>query len=340
MDYEERLKNYAYDRVEDELHKTVDDIAKPVSRQVVKFSDVTIDTGYGITYEVADVTLPPNAAGLVQSELRQSKNLLKDNMGKGLDGATNEIMHQTVTSLMSVMRDKKSLDEASREIAAHTKETVKNVVIYNVKSVAKKEAERWGRQAANYAVKKAGLQCLKSGASAFPITEALVLGDMLKDSVINLLDGKINEEQFIQEVSRKATVVAVQLACAPLPGGLIISMVMTSACQSLFSLMDAAKNQVAADRRKRIQKIAEEALVEMNHQRKLMEQYIEEDREKFDSNVKKGFNLIFNGMYSNDVEGIADGLNVIMSNFGKQAAFSKYEEFDDFFMDNDTVFKL
>ena len=39
MDYEERLKNYAYDRVEDELHKTVDDIAKPVSRQVVKFSD-------------------------------------------------------------------------------------------------------------------------------------------------------------------------------------------------------------------------------------------------------------------------------------------------------------
>ena len=50
--------------------------------------------------------------------------------------------------------------------------------------------------------------------------------------------------------------------------------------------------------------------------------------------------LNFSGIQNNDVEIIAGGLNCIMENFDSKVAFSNYEEFDEFFMDDDTAFKL
>ena len=78
----------------------------------------------------------------------------------------------------------------------------------------------------------------------------------------------------------------------------------------------------------------------MERQRGVMKKYFADEKFQWDKNIQEGFELITSGTYSNDAEVIAQGLDKILKNFGGQVAFGSYREFDDFFMDKNSVLKL
>lgn len=361
----ENYKNDLREKAKSMLTEKAVEKSKPVSRELVKFSDKAHEAGYKISCEFAEVTLPPRVSKEITRELRISTSRLKKENGNNLEVATAEIVSSSTKTLFDFATGEKNFDETSQAIAAQTKVVVKNVVIEKGKEVAIQEAERIGRKVVGNAAQKI---LLKAGANSNVAVKALVLGNMIKDNVLDLLEGKIDEEQFVKEVGKKGLTLAIEtvggfvgaeigasygaiigqtMIPIPVVGAVIGSTVTAVACSGLiaavdatFELWDASKINAAADKRKIISKIKTDALAEMERQREVMKKCFADEKLHWDKNIKDGFELIATGTYSNDAEIIAQGFDKIMKNFGGQVAFSSYKEFDDFFMDEDSVLKL
>ena len=348
-DYGGRLKNYAREKVAD---KAVEE-SEPYRGELVKLSDAAHESAYKVTYELAEVSLPPKISRDLTRELRISTDKIKRANHDNLDAAAVEIISSSTKMIFDFATGEKNFDETSQAIAVQTKVVVKNVVIERGKQVALDEAQN---------------VLLKVGLNSNVAGKVLAFGNMIKDNVVDWVDGKISDEQFVREVGKKGLTLAVESVGAfvgaevgatygavigqtiipiPVVGAVIGSTVTAVACSgviaatdALLRLWDASKINAAADRRKIISKIKTDALTEMNRQRGVMQKYFADEKLHFDKNVQAGFELIASGTYSNDVEVIAQGLDKILQNFGGQVAFSSYEEFDDFFMDDNAVFKL
>ncbi|MGH4137656.1 hypothetical protein [Clostridium sp.] len=99
-------------------------------------------------------------------------------------------------------------------------------------------------------------------------------------------------------------------------------------------------NKLSKVKLEKVNSIAAQALVEMKYQRNLLKNIIEEEYEKWDEAFDNGFEAIFVSTINNDVEGISAGLNEILSIFGETVKFKTFEKFDEFFMDESSVFTL
>ena len=313
------------------------------NKEIVKFSDLAIDKGYKFSYEIAEKTLPPKFAAEVEKNLRHATNLLKEKNKDAIEDETVKLVNSGVEAVIGVAKNEKTFEEASRELAAQGKTAVKNIVLENAKEVALEESKRVGMEI----LKKNGLQILKSGGAANPALNAIILGDMIKNSALKFIDGKISEEEFIKEISKKGAILAIETIGAfagsfalpiPVVGALVGSTVTSIACNAVISVMDAAESQIkslynaskiqaAADRRARIAKIKSEALAEMQRQREIMQECFAEENLQWNKNVQAGFELISAGTFENNVDTIARGLNKILENFNSQVAFSSRSDF-------------
>lgn len=352
-DYGERLKNYARDEIANQAVEK----SEPYRTELVKLSDAAHESGYKVTYEIAEATLPPKISRELTRELKTSFDKIKKTNHKNLDAAAIEIISSSTKTIFDFATGEKNFDETSQAIAVHTKVVVKNVVIERGKKVAINEAQRIGGKMVSNTAKNL---LLKVGLNSNVAGKVLTFGTMIKDNVVDWVDGKISDEQFVREVGKKGLMLAVDSVGAtygavigqtiipiPVVGAVIGSAVTMVACNAVISTVDAAlrlydasKINAAADRRKIISQIKADALTEMSRQRGIMQKYFADEKLQWNKNVQTGFELIASGTYSNDVEVIAQGLDKILQNFGGQVAFSSYEEFDDFFMDDNAVFKL
>ena len=161
---------------------------KNATTALVKFSDLTVDAGYKISYELTEKTLPPKYAAEVEKNLRHSAKLLKEKNRQSIEDETVALVNSSVAAVMSVAKDEKSFDEASRELVAQGKTAVKNVVIENAKEIALEESKKIGADI----LKKSGLNILKSGGKVNPAVNALILGDIfLKNNLSRKLPPKV-----------------------------------------------------------------------------------------------------------------------------------------------------
>ena len=362
----DETKTFARDKTRDKIaDKVTDKLAPHVTGELAKLSDAANESAYKVTYELAEVALPPKISRELTRELRISVDKIKQTNHNNLDAAAVEIISSSTKTIFDFATGEKNFDEASQAIAVQTKVVVKNVVIEKGKQVAVAEAQRIGGKMLDNAAKNL---LLKAGLNSNIAGKVLTFGTMIKDNVVDWVDGKISDEQFVREVGKKGLMLAVDSVGAfvgaeigttygavigqtlipiPVVGAVIGSAVTMVACNGVIAAVDAAsrlydasKVNAAADRRKIISKIKTDALAEMNRQRGVMQKYFADEKLQFDKNVQAGFELIASGTYSNDVEVIAQGLDKILQNFGSKVAFSSYKEFDDFFMDDETVFKL
>ncbi len=359
--YGDKLRNYARDKVANQAVEK----SEPYRQELVKLSDAAHESAYKVTYELAEVSLPPKISRELTRELKISTDKIKKTNHDNLELAAAEIISSSTKTIFDFATGEKNFDETSQAIAVQTKVVVKNVVIERGKQVAIDEAQRIGGKMVGNAAQNL---LLKAGLNSNVAGKVLAFGNMIKDNVVDWVDGKISDEQFIREVGKKGLTLAVESVGAfvgaevgatygavigqtmipiPVVGAVIGSTVTAVACSgviaatdTLLRLWDASKINAAADRRKIISKIKTDALAEMNRQRSVMQKYFADEKLQWDKNVQAGFELIASGTYSNDVEVIAQGLDKILQNFGSKVAFSTYEEFDDFFMDDNAVFKL
>lgn len=322
--YGDSLRNVAFDCAEVELRRRGRSVAESVGENLAKVSDTALENGYKISYEVAEYTLPPKLAQDVEQQLRISTNILKAKYADNLNEATVEVMNSSITALVSVAKNEKSLDEAGQALASQSASAVKTIVIERGKRVAIDEAQRIGEHFAGQAVQKIVRQV---GGQNNPVLNALAVGSIVKDLALDWADGKISDEQFVKLFTRRCTVLVLKSLAANVPGGIFAGAAIDYACNELFALMDAAEFQASVDRRRIIAKIKADALTEMNRQRGLMEKYFAEEKREWDKNIQAGFKLIASGTYSNDVEVIAKGLDKILQNFGGQVAFNNSDDF-------------
>lgn len=322
--YGDSLRNAVFDYAEADLRRRGRPVAKFVGENLAKGSDTALESGYKISYEVAEHTLPPKLAGDVERQLRISTNTLKAKYADNLKEATVEVMNSSITALVSVAKNEKSLDEAGQALASQSASAVKTIVIERGKRVAINEAQRIGTELAGQSAKKIIRQV--SGKNN-PVLNAMAVGGIVKDLALDWADGKISDEQFVKLFTRRCTVLVLKSLAANVPGGIFAGAAIDYACNELFALMDAAEFQASVDRRRIIAKIKADALTEMNRQRGLMEKYFAEEKREWDKNIQAGFKLIASGTYSNDVEVIAKGLDKILQNFGGQVAFNNSDDF-------------
>lgn len=360
--YGDKLRDKTRSKIAD---KVTEKVAPHVTGELVKLSDAAHETAYKVTYELAEVALPSKISRELSRELKFSADRIKASNRDNLEAAAVEIISSSTKTIFDFATGEKNFDETSRAIAAQTKVVVKNVVIEQGKQVAINEGQRIVRQVGGTTAKNL---LLKAGINSNVAGKVLAFGAMIKDNVVDWVDGKISDEQFVREVGKKGLTLAVESVGAfigadigvtygaavgqtlipiPVVGAIIGSTVTAVACSAVVAtvdatlrLWDAAKVNPAAHRRKVVAKIKTDALAEMNRQRNVMQKYFADEKLTWDANVKAGFELIASGTYSNDVEVIAQGLDKILNNFGSRVAFSSYEEFDDFFMDDNAVFKL
>lgn len=322
-DYGDKLKERAK---EEAIKKAKEEIAKPVSRELVKFSDAVLEQGYKVSYEIAEDNLPPTMSRELERQLRISTDKIKSENERNLNEATTKLIATTTGTLIDVVKGDKNFDEASCALANKSTSVVKTIIIERTEKVIIAESERIGKKIAGQASQKI---IRKVTGSNNPVLNAIAFGDIVKDLAFDWADGKISDEQFVKLVIRRCTVLALQGLAKGLPGGIFASTAIEHACNEIFALMDVmnAGLDAASKRRSTISKIKSEALAEMNRQRGLMEKYFADEKLTWDKNIQAGFKLISEGTHSNDVEVIAQGLDKILQNFDSQVAFTNREDF-------------
>lgn len=199
-------------------------------------------------------------------------------------------------------------------------------------------------------------------ANSSEIAKIVTVALVVKDSAAKYLNGEIDGKEFIEEVGEKGTMMVAGMiggtvgreigtwiggviGTGLLPGigtaggaavgrvvGEILGTIISSvACAAITTLFDAKKHMNDFKlKENQIKKIEREALSEMEKQRMKFRSIIERELKQWDEEIQTGFNMILAGACKEtyDLQGVTDGLDKILSVFGKKVAFHNLEEYE------------
>ncbi len=186
----------------------------------------------------------------------------------------------------------------------------------------------------------AGKDIAKFVAQELPIAEittVIVIGR----SVLRCLDGEISEEECATEILLSGAgylAFKVGFACGGPAGAVIASLVVSQISATVLKYQQEKK--IVAKRLAKFNRIVSDALVALEEQKKILVNLREKEREKLEKAFNTGFEYIQISILQNNVEGIADGLNCILSIFNEKCAFQSVDEFNEFFDDESAVLVL
>ena len=210
-----------------------------------------------------------------------------------------------------------------------------------------------------FAVKAVGKDVIKDITDAASINNPLVKygAEHVAESACRLIDGDITAEEFMLEIGDKGATMLAQMAggevgaivgeiigisvggflgagAGAVIGKAIGTMIATVACNVIIAIKkNLISNFKSLDdyklQEKAIHKLETEAIAEMEYQRQKFREIVENEYEKWDENIEAGFNQI---MYSAcqevyDLQGITDGIDKILSVFGKSVLFKNINEY-------------
>ena len=245
-----------------------------------------------------------------------------------------------VHNIVSVVQGDKSIKEAAKDSVVET-----GAIILSSK------LQQIGVDAANQVLKKSGVKLLQQAAGANIIGNVVIIGMRVNDSFVHFLDGKIDAEKFMFEVTMQGGTLAAEtmgamvgqaLIPVPIAGAIIGSMITSVVCGLVVDLMRTARDSIefVKERRQFIEDISANAKSEIDKQRYELERLIKENQEKSDQCFNEGYELIFSGIQRNDVEIISKGLGTVLSQFGENVYYENYGDFNRDFMNEDFEFTL
>lgn len=275
-------------------------------------------------------------------------------------GATNTLvnsaiplMTEAVRKLIDVAQGKESLSDAAKEMG---KTTVKvavaggtNKLLVNVLS----------SQMSN-----SGSAVLREIAGSSPMAQIIAVAAIVQESAVKYINGEIDGEEFIDEVGVKgATMVAgmiggqvgreiggiigaaVGTVAVPIPGlgtgvgyaageviGQVLGVIITTvSCSAIMSVYNTSKHMNDYKlKESQIRRLEQDALKEMEIQRGKFREIVEREYKVWDETIQSGFEQILKSACEEtyNLQGITDGLDKILSLFGKQVKFSTMEEYE------------
>lgn len=164
-------------------------------------------------------------------------------------------------------------------------------------------------------------------AQKLPAAE-IAMAAMAINTVRQYLDGNLSAEECVfQIISNGAGTCAYQLGMligGP-AGAIVTSVIVTQIANAIVEYKQMKK--IAAAREAEINNVLREAMSEIVCQRTALKEYFEAEKKRWDDTIDYGFSVILSSALEWDPSGITDGLNMILSLFGKQVLFPTTESF-------------
>ena len=91
---------------------------------------------------------------------------------------------------------------------------------------------------------------------------------------------------------------------------------------------------------KRYDKLLEDFNNKIQSDRTIINEYIQKKNHSYNSFVLKGYHNLCQSIKSNDINGVTNSLNQILTYFDKEILFENLDIFDEFFFDNNKVLKI
>ena len=119
---------------------------------------------------------------------------------------------------------------------------------------------------------------------------------------------------------------------------MIASMIIMNVYRNILNIL---KSVNAHEKRLReVSRLINTAVSEIKKQNDNLEKMIQVHNENYDKKIKYAFEKIYKSTLDNDVNIFSNALNEILEIFKEEVYFKDFEEFEEFFMDENSVFIL
>lgn len=275
---------------------------------------------------------------LVNTELMAitGKNASKDFGTGSIETAKIAVITSGIKNLVRLANGEIELSEAVADTTATT-----------VKAGALGGTLKVSATILNSAVKNTSDKILLMASKAVPyVGEISTTVVIIGQQALKLVNGEIDGKEFIistyEDLARVAAGIAGQMLI-PIP--VVGAMIGTLVCKFQLKVYSYIKDTYGEikdykDNADKIENFANAALQEMEQQRLELKSMISEHLKEWDERLDRGFEQIISSAFDNDADGIASGLDVILSAFGQGARFKTASEFDDFFMDENALLEF
>lgn len=286
----------------------------------------------GTVTNIATTKLSNNVSRWTKGKIEIPKNNIAGNMaGAGTEAALIALTISSLTNLAMVACGDKSIDTALQDIAVDSGGSfVSTAGIQGTQEAVNTIYQNYASSATKNLI-----------GSALP-TAQIITTIMVTRSVIKYLDGEITEEECAAEIiTGSAGMIAFQLGLISNPvgvGAIVVTLVVSQISKTILKYQQEKK--IAAKRMAQFNRIVSDALIALEKQKNILADFREKEREKLAKAFNTGFEYIQLSILQNNVDGITDGLNCILSVFNEKCAFQSLDEFNDFFDNEEAVLVL
>lgn len=310
--------------------------------------EVIVDTDNGLSLKgrahLAGEKIKSDVVLTGKLTTRAAKNaggLAVDSAQKSVANNAMIFVRYGVDHIVDVATGEESLEDAAVDVGGFVIETVG-------KDVAKDVADATLANNALY-------QSLKNSGA---LGQLIQVGTIVAESASRLIDGEITPEEFMLEIGDKGATMVAQMIGSEVgaivgeiigvsAGGIlgagvgevigraIGTIVATVACNVVIAIRtNIINNLKSLDdyklKEKAIRKLETEAIAEMEYQRQKFRNIVESEYKKWDENIESGFDMMIVSACKEvyDLQGITDGLDRILSVFGKSVMFKNLDEYE------------
>lgn len=266
-----------------------------------------------------------------------------------------EFVRYGVDHIIDIACRNENLQDAVADVGVFTIKTVGKDVAKDIVKAAKVKKDVAKDVADAALVNNPLYQSLKNSGA---LGELIQVGTMVAESASRLIDGEITAEEFMLEIGDKGATMVAQMVAGEVGafvgeiigittggflgagvgsviGHAIGTMIATVACNAVIAI----RTNIIANfkslndyklQEKAIHKLELEAIAEMEYQRQRFREIVESEYKKWDENIEAGFNQIMRSACQEvyDLQGITEGLDRILSVFGKSVMFKNLDEYE------------
>lgn len=266
--------------------------------------------------------------------INKVSNLFKEGADKSikLSNAMTILVGSSVENMCMVAAGEKDLKEA-------TIDTCKSIGTYSATSVlvgGSKEVIEYTLSNESKALLQNSLGKLNN---TLVITRVVTIGVNVTENLVSYLNGEISEEEFFLNINECGfNILAGMIGGSVGVALMIASMIIMNVYRNILNIL---KSVNAHEKRLReVSRLINTAVSEIKKQNDNLEKMIQVHNENYDKKIKYAFEKIYKSTLDNDVNIFSNGLNEILEIFKEEVYFKDFEEFEEFFMDENSVFIL
>lgn len=266
--------------------------------------------------------------------INKVSNLFKEGADKSIKSANamTILVGSSVENMCMVAAGEKDLKEA-------TIDTCKSIGTYSATSVlvgGSKEVIEYTLSNESKALLQNSLGKLNN---TLVITRVVTIGVNVTENLVSYLNGEISEEEFFLNINECGfNILAGMIGGSVGVALMIASMIIMNVYRNILNIL---KSVNAHEKRLReVSRLINTAVSEIKKQNDNLEKMIQVHNENDDKKIKYAFEKIYKSTLDNDVNIFSNGLNEILEIFKEEVYFKDFEEFEEFFMDENSVFIL